>query len=190
MRESEIADRNEKYEKRKPLPRNLLLFGYILIGVLLLFTILTKNLLFLFLFLTFISTFINYETNMATIHPNFAPEVFSGLLAAKLVGFHAAFIMLILPTFIVDLYTARLDKDTFISNVITLVICFIMATFNTMGFLFFGILLVTARFLLGLVINLAIDISPEELIFEHVASFISNILLFLVFGNALLSLFA
>jgi hypothetical protein len=190
MRESEIAERDEKYEKRKPLPRRLLTVGYILIGILLLFTFLTKNLFLLFLFLTLISTFINYETNMATIHPNFAPEVFSGLLAAKLVGFHAAFVMLILPTFLVDLYTARLDKDTLISNILTIMICFVMSTFNILGFLFFGLLLVTARFVVGLIINLAIDISPEEMLFEHVASFISNILLFLVLGNALYALFA
>jgi hypothetical protein len=190
MRESEIADRNEKYVKKKPIPRNLLVLGYILIAVLLLFTLLTKNHLFLFLFLAVISTVINYETGMATIHPNFAPEVFSSLLIAKLIGFHAALLMLIVPTFIVDLYTARLDKDTLFSNLLTLVICFVMATFNIMGFLFFGILLVTVRFVVGLLINLAIDISPEELLFEHVVSFIANILLFLVFGNVLLNLFA
>lgn len=190
MREAEIATRDEKYTEKKHLTKKGILLGYVITGALLIFTVITKNLLFLFLFVTVFSTIINYQTNLKSLRFNPQPEVFSSLLLAKVIGFHASLLMLLIPTLIVDLYTARLDKDTFLSIISTLAISYIMAEYAIFSFLVMAIILVSIKFIVNLVIGLVLDISPVELLFEHVLGFIANIVMFLAFGNFFMSLFA
>ncbi len=189
MREAEIAKRSEKYVERKPIKQSVLNMGYVILALLLVFTILTKNSFFLFLFLTVFSTIVDYQTNMVAIRFNPQPEVFSSLMIAKFIGFPAALIMLLIPTLFVDIYTARLDKDTFISTLLTVIICYLMASFNFFSFTIFAVILVTIKFIANLALNLLLDISLPEILFEHVLGFIVNIIFFLAFGNFFYLLF-
>lgn len=189
MREAEIATMDEKYKERKPLPKSIMILGYVLVAILLVLTLMTKSHFFLILFLTVFSAVVNYETNMTTIRFNPQPEVFSSLLLAKVIGFPYALIMLILPTLVVDVYTARLDKDTFISLVLTAVASFLISKFMIGGFVFFGVLLILIKLIIGVAINLILDISMQEIVFEHFLGFISNLLILLVFGNFFFYLF-
>jgi hypothetical protein len=181
MREMQISKRNEIYVAKKELPKKIL---YLIIGaifVLLIFTLITKNKLLLFLFLTSFSAIVNYLTNLPTIRFNPDPEVFASLLITRLVGFPYALFMLLIPTLFVDIYTARLDKDTLISLILTILINYVMSIFS-IDFVIIGLILVTIKFLVGLAINMVLDISPSEILFEHVLGFLTNIILFLSFG--------
>ncbi|NTV23360.1 MAG: hypothetical protein HGA85_03220 [Nanoarchaeota archaeon] len=190
MREVELAKRETRKKTAKPLPYAYKTLLYIAVGVLLLFTIITKNDFVLLLFFMALSTAINYETNMTSIRFNPQPEVFASLVLAKMVGFHYSFIMLILPTVLVDIYTARLDPDTFISLALTAIISFLMATVHILDFLPLALILVTMKFIIGSAINLALDLSMEELLFEHVLGFVVNAVLLLAFGSFLFAYFA
>ena len=77
------------YVERRPIKQAYLNLSYIIVVCLLVFTILTKNTFFLFLFLTAFSTIVNYQLNMTAIRFNPQPEVFSGLMIAKFIGFPA-----------------------------------------------------------------------------------------------------
>ncbi len=189
MREAEQAKRNIKYKERKPIPHKYIIIGYVVILALLLFSIFAKNKFLLFLFVMIFSTIFNYQTNMTTIRFNPDPEVFSSLIITKLLGFNYALFMLFLPTLFVDIYTARLDKDTFISFVLTIAINYFMHITKGVNFVVFGIILVTIKFVVGLIANMLLDISPQEIIFEHVLGFVSNLLFFLTFGARLIRLF-
>jgi hypothetical protein len=144
---------------------------------------LTKSHFFLLLFLTILSTIVNYQTNMTSIRINPQPEVFAGLIIAKVMGFGYAAVVLLIPTLFIDIYTARLDKDTIISLVLTLLISFIISKIMPLGFVFFSVILVTLKFIAGLLTNMALDISPQEILFEHVLGFVVNIILIMAFGN-------
>lgn len=188
MREHEIAVRTHKYKQKKPIPKKYIIGGYIVLAVLFLFAVITTNKLLLFLFVTFFSSIVNYQTNITTIRFNPDPEVFFSLLLTKVMGFQYAFIMLVIPTLFIDIYTARLDKDTFISTILAIIICYLMSIVKY-NFVTLGIILVTIKFILGLILNAILDISPQEILFEHVLGFITNIVVFLAFGNLLLRLF-
>jgi hypothetical protein len=189
MREAEIAERTEKYKEKKPVAKIYLYIFYAVILLLLVFTVIFQNKLFFFLFLTAFSTIVNYHTNMSSIRFNPQPEVFSGLLITKVAGLNYAIAMLLVPTLFVGVYTARLDKDTFISLIFTIAACFIIDRFMIFGFLFTSLLLVTLKFVLALILNFILETSPQEILFEHVLGFISNIIAFLAFGNFFYYLF-
>ncbi len=190
MREVEISIRDERYKEKAPLPKIILMISYVTVIVLLIFTVLAKNHLFLFFFLTLFSTIVNYHFNMLSIRICPQPEVMSALLLAKIVGFHASLLMLIFPVLFVDIYTARLDKDTLISLILTIMISFLMSKFLIIGFVFFAVLLITLKFIIALVINLELDISPQEILFEHVLGFIVNLVIILAFGGFFFGLFS
>ncbi|MBN2368643.1 hypothetical protein JXC34_06490, partial [Candidatus Woesearchaeota archaeon] len=189
MREAEIDERHKRYKEKKPLSKEAIIGLYVIIGAIFLFILLTKNRLLLFLFVTMFSAIVNYQTNIPTIRFNPDPEVFCSLLITRLMGFPYAAIMLLLPTLFVDMYTARLDKDTFISLLLTLAINYAMWKLPFMDFVVFGVILVTIRFAIGLVINVALDVAPHEILFEHVLGFVSNVIIFLSFGSFFLHLF-
>jgi hypothetical protein len=189
MREEEISIRTERYKESKPLSKISIIAGYIIVALLLVFTVLTKNHFFLLLFLTSLSAIVNYQTNMTAIRINPQPEVFAGLVITKLLGFGYAAAVLFITTIVIDIYTARLDKDTIISMVLTLIISFIISKVMPIGFVFFAIILITLKFIAGLLINLALEISPQEILFEHVLGFVMNVILFLAFGNFVYSAF-
>jgi hypothetical protein len=179
----------ETAKKRKPRARRNII-GYLAIGFLLAFTLITKSHIILLLFLTFASAIINYETNMTPIRFNPQPEVFASLLLTKVMGFEYAVLMLILPTLIVDIYTARLDIDTFISLILTIIICYIISNYMLFSFVAFAILLVTIKFIIGLLFNILYKISIEEIIFEHILGYMANLILFLAFGTIFYNLFS
>ena len=166
-----------------------LYFIYSVFIALLIFTMILKNYLLLFLLVTLLSSIINYHTNMTTIRFNPSPEVFLSLLLTRVAGLPYGLFMLLVPTLFIDVYTARLDVDTFISLLLTVFINFIMSIFPTVNFMVMGIILVTLKFITGLVINLSLDISIQEIFFEHVFGFITNMLVFMAFGNIILNLF-
>jgi len=181
--------RSYKYKKRKPIPKKYLITSYILIAFVFAFSLLTKNKFLLFIFVTFFSTLINYQTNLPTIRFNPDPEVFFGLLIARVIGFRQAVIMLFVPTLIVDCYTYRLDKDTFVSYFLTAAICYIMAQNPGSNFVELGIILVTARFILGLFLNIIMKIVIHEIVFEHILGYVNNLIIFFIFGEFLIGLF-
>jgi hypothetical protein len=189
MREFEISEQGEHYHKRKRMKRGILVILYGgLLGALT-FMVLTKNAFFLYLFLMVVSSIINYHTNITTIRFNPAPEVFSSLIITKLFSLNAALVFLFIPTLFIDFYTARLDIDTFISIIFTAFISLLLSLFPSLDFVVFGIFLITVKFVSGLLINMAMDISPQEIVFEHVLGFVSNIVLMLAFGQIVLALF-
>lgn len=182
-------------KKRKPARRlqrmakkHHLFFIYAMVIGLLLFTVISKNPLLLFLLVTLFCSIINYHTNMTTIRFNPDPEVFFSLLLTRSIGLEYGLVMLLVPTLFIDIYTARLDIDTLVSFILTIIINFMMSFFPLVNFAVLGVILVTFKFITGLIINLAIDISPQEIFFEHVLGFVSNMLMFLAFGNMLLNL--
>jgi hypothetical protein len=189
MRENEISERSERYKEKKPFPRYYLYIFYVVIFLLLAFTVLFQNKIFFFIFLATFCTIVNYQTNMTSIRFNPQPEVFSSLIITKVVGLNYALAMLLLPTLFVDVYTARLDKDTFISLILTAAICFLLDKFMAFGFLFTCILLVTLKFVIGLIINMLLETSPQEILFEHILGFAANIVFFLAFGTFFYGLF-
>ena len=67
-----------------------------------------------------------------------------------------------------------------------------MDTIDIIGIIFvvLGIILITVKSVLGLVINMAMDISPQELLFEHVLGYVSNLLIFLAFGSFFINIFS
>lgn len=188
MRDFDIAREGYKYKPRKKLSKKVLRIIYVLIFILFLVAISTKNKLMLFFFVTSFATIINYITNIQTIRYNPNPEVFFSLLLTRAIGFQYTLFMLFIPTLFVDIYTARMDKDTFISFVFTVLINYVMSGSN-MNFVVLGIILVSAKFVIGLIINVLINISPQEIFFEHVLGFVTNIIVFLSFGAVILNLF-
>ncbi|MFH2021648.1 MAG: hypothetical protein ABIJ34_09665 [archaeon] len=190
MRELEIAAKGEHYHRREKIRKKLLIVISLAIIGILVFTILTKNIFFLFIFLTLLSTVINYQTNLMTIRLSTAPEVFSSLLITRVIGLNAAIIMLFIPTLFVEIYTGRLDKDTLIFLVLTGVINIIMSFVPGVGFVVMGMLLITLRFVSGLLINMALGISPQEILFEHILGYVSNVIMFLAFGSFLIGVFS
>jgi len=189
MREFEIFGQGEHYHRQRRMRKSFLLILYGGLFGALAFMLLTKNDFFLFIFLVAVSSIINYYTNITTIRFNPAPEVFSSLLITRLYSLNASLALLFIPTLFIDFYTARLDKDTFISIILTGLINYFMFLFPQLDFVIFGIILVTVKFIAGLIINMAIDISPQEIVFEHVLGFVSNIILFLAFGQIVMNLF-
>lgn len=190
MREAEIAARNRDYIKKLPIRKNILFAGYIVIAAIFAATLLTKNKLLLFLFLASFSAFVNYHINLQSIRFNIDPEVSAGLIIASIMGFNSALLLFFIAETAISVYTARMDKDTLISGLITIGIYFLASNFFFINFVAFSIILITLRFILGLVINMLIDISPHEIIFEHVLGFGSNILFMLTAGSFLYSIFA
>jgi len=190
MREIEIAERTRKYKERIPIKDEIIYSGYGAALALLIFVLLTKEKIFLFLFVTLVSLLINYQTNMHTIRFNPDPEVFSSLMLTRLLGFHYSLLMLAIPTLLVDVYTARFDKDTLISLILTILINYVMSIFPLINFVVLGIILVTIKFIAGLAINLALDISPQEILFEHVLGYVCNIIIFLAFGSFFINIFS
>lgn len=168
---------------------NKIYFIYLVTLALFIYTMISKNPLFLFLLVTMISSVINYHTNMTTIRFNPAPEIFFSLFLTRVTGLGYGLFMLLVPILFIDIYTARLDADTFVSLILTIFINFIMAMFSNVNFAVLGIILVTFKFVTGLVINLSMNISVQEIFFEHVLGFITNMLVFLSFGNIILNLF-
>jgi len=185
MREHEISVRTSKYKQKKPIPMKYIIIGYSFVALLFLFAVITTNKMILFLFVTFFSSLVNYQTNVTTIRFNPDPEVFFGLLLTRVMGFQYALVMLLLPTLFIDIYTARLDKDT---AILAIAVCYVMSILNY-NFVAVGIILVTIKFIIGLVLNAILDISPQEIMFEHVLGFITNMVVFLAFGDLLLNLF-
>ena len=188
MRELEFVERTRKYYKRKPLPKKYIITGYLLVLALLVFTLITKNKFILFLFITLLATIVNYQTNLPTIRFNPDPEVFGSLFITRFIGLHYGLFMLIVPICFVDIYTARLDKDTFISLIFSIIINYIMSKSNW-PFMVLGIILVTTRFVLSVILGFLVGTSIEEIVFEHVLGFLSNIVMFLTLSNLFISLF-
>ena len=143
----------------------------------------------MFLFVTAFSSIVNYQTNLQTIRFNPDPEVFAAFLLTRVTSFGWAVFFLFVPTLLVDLYTARLDKDTFISIFVTAAMCFLMSIINV-NFVVLGIILVTIRFIIMLGVGLMLDVAPHEILFEHVLGFLVNIVLFLSFGAFFSGLFS
>lgn len=176
-------------EIQKLIQNNHLYFIYIVVLALLIFTMLSKNHLLLFLLVTLLSSVINYHTNMTTMRFNPAPEIFFSLFLTRVAGLGYGLFMLLVPLLFIDIYTARLDIDTFVALILTVLINLIMSIFPTMNFVVLGIILITFKFITGLFINLALDISIQEILFEHVLGFITNMMFIMAFGNILLNLF-
>ena len=176
-----------KYSKK--FSREPALVGYIFLAVLLVFTMISKNPLLLFLMVTLFCSIINYQTNITTVRINPEPELFFSLLLTRVIGLKYSLIMLLIPTLFIDIYTARLDKDTFVSFILTIIINHIMYIFPTFNFLILGVTLVSIKFIAGLMINMAMNISIQEIFFEHIIGFVINLLTFLAFGNIILNLF-
>lgn len=168
---------------------NHLYFIYVITFSLLIFTMLSKNHLLLFLFVTLISSVINYHTNMTTMRFNPAPEIFFSLFLTRIAGLGYGLFMLLVPLLFIDIYTARLDIDTFVALLLTVLINFIMSIFPGVNFVVLGIILITLKFITGLFINLALEISVQEILCEHVLGFITNMVFIMAFGNILLNLF-
>ncbi len=189
MREAEIATRHRKYKEKKPLSKEQIIILYGAILFLFIFAIITKFKFLLFLFVTAVSAIINYQTNLPTIRFNPDPEVFFSLLITKIIGFKYALVMLFVPTLFVDTYTARIDKDSFISLMLCVLINYVLSKFPQFGFVWFAIVLVTIKFVVGLILNAMLDISPQEIIFEHVLGFFTNVIVLLSFGSFFLTLF-
>jgi len=189
MRELKYAKSiNPKYHEEKHLTKKQLIMAYSAIGIFFILSVLTKWHIILFLFVTTASVIINYHTSLMTIRINPDPEVFSSLLITHFMGVHYAIIFLLGPILFTDFYTARLDKDTFVSFILTLVICAAMP-YVPLKFAMAGAILVVIKFIVGLIIHIAIDIELEEIMFEHVLGFVINLLLFLAFGSFFEKLF-
>ncbi|MCM2325485.1 MAG: hypothetical protein NDI94_03410 [Candidatus Woesearchaeota archaeon] len=190
MREIEIENRFKKYKEAKPRSRRSLYFIYAMLAVLLVFTVITKAKPLLFLLLAALCAVINYHTDMMTIRITTAPHLFASLFITRVMGLHYGIMLLVISTFMIHLYTARMDMDTVISLIANSLANVIMSVFGLASFVVIGLVLVSLKFLLCLGINLMIHTSPEEILFEHVSGFISNLFLFLVLGNAFIYLFS
>lgn len=184
----DISKQQDVYEEKKPIEKHIVLILYALVGILFLLTVLTKIPFFLFLFVTAFSSIVNYQTNMQTIRFNPDPEVFAAFLLTRVTSFGWALFFLFVPTLLVDLYTARLDKDTFISIFVTAAMCFLMSVIGA-NFVVLGIILVTIRFIVMLGVGLMLDVAPHEILFEHVLGFFVNVVMFLSFGAFFYGLF-
>jgi hypothetical protein len=190
MREIEIDNQFKRYKEAKPLPKRLRYILYAALAAMLVFTVITKSKSLLFLFLTAACTVINYHIDMMTIRVTTAPHLFASLFITRVMGLHYGIMLLVISTFMIHLYTARMDIDTVISLVANSLANVIMSLFGMVSFVVIGLVLVSLKFLLCLGINLMMHTSPEEILFEHVSGFISNLFLFLVLGNAFIYLFS
>ena len=188
-----ILRRKRKHKKQSKIQNlithNQMYFIYSVIIALLVFTMFSKNHLLLFLLVTWISSMINYHTNMTTIRFNPSPEIFFSLFLTRVAGLGYGLFMLLVPLLFIDIYTARLDIDTFVSLLLNIIINFIMSMFPTVNFVVLGIILVTFKFVTGLIINMSLEISIQEIFFEHVLGYITNMIFFMAFGNIILNLF-
>ena len=184
-----MSKKQDVYEEKKPIEKHIVLILYGLAAGLFLLTIITKIQFFLFLFVTAFSSIVNYQTNLQTIRFNPDPEVFAAFLLTRVTSLGWAVFFLFVPTLLVDLYTARLDKDTFISIFVTAAMCYLMSVIG-MNFVVLGIILVTVRFLIMLGVSFSLGIAPHEILFEHVLGFLVNLVLFLSFGAFFSGLFS
>jgi len=189
MREFEASEKYKKYTKERKLSKKTLFGLYMVVLVLFLLTILTKNNLMLFLFVIIFTSIVNYHTNVQTIRFNPALEVILSLLITRVMGLSWSLVMIFIPILLIDAYTARLDKDTFISLFFTGLINVIMSLLPTVNFIILALILIVVKFLAGLLANMALDISPQEMLFEHLLGFITNIIFVLSFGQILIYLF-
>jgi len=183
-----MAERSKKGYRPKLLPHQYIILGYATVIILLVLTIVAKNHFLLFFFLTIFATILNYQTNMTPMRFNPHPEIFAGLILAKVIGFHASMLMILVPTLFVDIYTARLDFDTFLSLMFTLLICYLMSTIS-LPFMALALMLIMGKFIVCLLINIAMGISPVELLLEHVLGFVFNMIAMLSFGDYFIHLF-
>lgn len=189
MREIETDTLTKKPEKNRTLSKRTLYIIYASIAGLFLFSLLIKNEALLWLFLTAFCMVANYHIDMMTIRVNVAPHLFSSLLITRTMGLSHAIVMLLFSTLFIHLYTARLDKDTLLGFILYILANIAMNFFPSANFVILGLVITSLKFLIGLGINLLIDIEPEELFFEHILGLLSNLLLFLIVGNVAEKLF-
>ena len=129
----------------------------------------------------------NYHLNLTDIRMDIGLEVFFSLLLTYGFSLTYGFLLILFAEFIPDIYTARLDKDTVLSIILTVLINVILSKMKTYPFVGLGLILVTGKFILSLIINLALGFESEEIVFETGLNFVSNIFFFMILGDLLIN---
>lgn len=189
MREVEFAqDTYSRYKPRKTLKLSTAFFIYALDIVLLFIGIITKNKLIMTKFFILFSFIVNYHMNLLTFRLDLGQEVFLSLLLTRAYGLAYGLSMIVISEVLADIVTGRLDKDTVLSIFLSIILNAVFVFFNGMSFVLVGAAFVVIKFVISLMVNLSMGLDLEELIFETGLNFVTNMLLFLTFGDFFLRL--
>ncbi len=189
MREVEFAKQQySKFKKSKPITKSNLFVIYFITFIMLVFAFMTHNKFLIFSFFTMLAFVINSHTNLITFRIDFGQEVFLSLLLTWVYGLAYGLALIFISEIIADFMTGRIDKDTFISIVFSVIINAVLIYFRGLNFVLIAVILVTIKFVFTLIINLAMGLDAEELIFETGLNFATNVFLLVSFGNFFLGM--
>lgn len=189
MRELELAEQVKKKEKKsRKLSKTSMFILYSSLIVLMLFAFLTRNHVIVFIFFTLISFLFNLHTNMITFRTDFGQEVFLGLLLTYAYDMWYGLGLVFVSEFLSDIFTGRMDKNEVLSFIGTIIIIFIMQMLKNFSFMLLAFILITAKFIVLLILDFVLDSDPDEMIMETGLNFVANIILLTAFGDILAGL--
>ncbi|MBU0758115.1 MAG: hypothetical protein KKF44_08655 [Nanoarchaeota archaeon] len=175
-----------RYKKKLKKETLYLMFG--IFFVMLLLSLIFHWSVFIILTIIGLSAAINYSTNLLTFRVDTGQEFFFSILVTRAFGLHYGILLIIIAEFLPDLITARLDKDTMFSIIISVFLNMIANGLVTVPFVTIGLILTTVKFILMIILDLMFGFDLQEMVCETGFNFVINLILFAGFGQMFMAL--
>ncbi|MBD3204350.1 hypothetical protein GF327_08720 [Candidatus Woesearchaeota archaeon] len=188
MKEDEYRRRGLEPHEKKSMSKKTFSILVIMFLTAFILSLIFEIRIFIFLTLTALTGVINYNINLLTFRVDPGLEVFLSLVLTRTYGLGYGLVLIFAGEIIPDLLTARLDKDTTLSIIFTLLINFVAVQYPDVNFVLLGLILVTIKFIICLGLDIIFMFAPEEMIFETGLNFVVNIILLLAFGDIFIAL--
>ncbi|MBT3465569.1 hypothetical protein HOD20_00195 [archaeon] len=175
--------------KKEKAKKKIMYYFYALIFLTFFLSITIKDAITVTLFLTFVCSTINYYTNLLFFRLDVGQDFFFSLLVTRLFGVPYGLFLLLTSELVPDIYTARLDKDTIISIIYSVIAIIVLSRFPEANFVILGVILVVIKLIIGIILFFTMGIDIREILFEWGINFLTNMFLFLSFGSFFLNFY-